>query len=38
MGQQASQPARPVAAIDLVADVPGVVFKEALGKMKRRGH
>jgi hypothetical protein len=32
MGQQTSQPSRPVAAIDLVADVPGVVFKEALGE------
>jgi len=32
MGQQASQPARPTAPIDLVSDVPHVVFKEALGE------
>ena len=34
MGQQASQPARPIAAIDMVADVPRVVFKEALGEWR----
>lgn len=35
MGNQLTQPGRPAAAIDLVSDVPHVVFKEALGVCMR---